>query len=109
MYKFISILVLLLASQCNTAHAGTQSGKIKHLMVRASDGLVLFELENTGAEKPACATHSYWIIADEKSVTGKQQLAVLLAARASDQVVSISGSNKCTRWVDGEDVDLIIL
>lgn len=108
MLKIISILFLILATHCSVAHAGTQSGKIKHLMVRASDGLILFELENTAAEKPACATHSYWIIADERSATGKQQLAMLLAARAGDQTISVSGGNKCTRWVDGEDVDLII-
>ncbi|APA67322.1 hypothetical protein [Janthinobacterium sp. 1_2014MBL_MicDiv] len=108
MYKFISMLALLFATQSNIAYAGEQSGKVLNLIVRSSDGMIYFEMENKATGKPACATHSYWIIADEKSTTGKQQMAMLLAARVSGQVISVYGTNTCTRWSDGEDVSGII-
>jgi len=47
------------------------------------------------------------MIKDENSNTGKQQLAILLAARASGETITVDGSNTCTRWGDGEDVDLV--
>lgn len=45
------------------------------------------------------------MIKDEKSLTGKQQLAVLMQAQATGQQVAISGGNTCSRWSDGEDIN----
>lgn len=104
MYKFYSALAFLFVTQCNLAYAGEQVGKILNITVRSSDGLISFIMENTATGKPACAKYSYWLIADENSVTGKQQLAMLLTARASGQVISVFGSNTCVRWHDGENV-----
>ncbi|MEX0139531.1 hypothetical protein MRBLMS1_000288 [Massilia sp. LMS1-1-1.1] len=104
MSKFFSVLAFLFAIQCNPAYAGEQVGKIVSITVRSVDGLISFTMENTATGKPACAKYSYWLIADENSVTGKQQLAMLLTARASGQVISVFGSNTCVRWSDGENV-----
>lgn len=109
MPKFLSVLTFLFATQCNLAYAGEQTGKILSLTVRAGDGLISFTMENTATGKPACAKYSYWIIADENSVTGKQQLAMLITARASGQVISVYGSNSCVRWNDGGNVAGITL
>lgn len=92
------------------ALASDQAGTIKEVHVRASDGLVYFVIENTArTAAPACATHEYWIIKDENSGTGRRQLALLLTAKASGQRVSIKGMGTCVRWIDGEDVDEVIL
>ena|SRR5688572_21149118 len=99
---FVCALVPTLSS------AGTQTGTVSYVTVRASDGLVFFRMvggTKTGA--PACATGDYWIIRDENSNAGKQQYTMLLAAQASGKVVNISGLNTCSRWINGEDVDYI--
>lgn len=103
--KGLALYTLLSAS----ALAGTQSGKVTKVFVRASDGLIYFFVEGTGAGKPACASAGYWIIKDENSAAGKRQLAVLLTARASGEAVTISGMNTCARWHDGEDVEEVVL
>src|SRR3954468_1738261 len=90
------------------AAAGTQTGTVSYVNVRASDGLVFFRIVGgTKTGGPACATGDYWIIRDENSNAGKQQYTMLLAAQASGKVVNISGLNSCNRWVNGEDVDFI--
>ena len=88
-----------------TAVASEQVGRITSLLVRASDGLVAVELEGTRAAKPACAVYNYWLIKTESTTAGKQQHATLLAAKLSGKSVRIVGSNQCTRWHDGEDID----
>ena len=93
-----------------TAAASSQTGKIKRLYVRASDGLTYFTMDSaTPSDKPSCATHSYWMIKDENSEVGKKQYAMLLAAHAAGRKILIYGSDKCTRWRDGEDVDSVVL
>src|SRR5712672_1571144 len=88
--------------------AGTQTGQVTTIRKRASDGLIYFYLSGVHSGAPSCAgSHDYWMIKDENSNTGKQQLAILLAARASGETITVDGSNTCTRWGDGEDVDLV--
>ena len=100
---------LLLASLCVSVIpclAGTQQGFVTYLYVRASDGLVYFYLSGTPKDRPACAQNTtYWMIRDENSTAGKQQLAQLLTAYASGSTLTIYGADKCIRWPDGEDVD----
>lgn len=106
--KRITLVVLLHFALADVAFAaGGQTGKIKFLTVRGSDGLVLVELDGQASGKPACAPYSYWILKDETSLTGKQQLALLIAAKAAGQTVAISGTGNCTRWRDGEDIDTV--
>lgn len=91
-----------------TVSAGTASGTITQLIVRASDGLVYVHLSGTPQNRPACAAKfSYWMIKDENSETGRRQLAMLMMAQASGKAVHITGSNTCTRWADGEDINLL--
>jgi hypothetical protein len=91
-----------------TSWAGTQSGKVDYLIVRASDGLVYFTLKGGSLNNsPSCATNSYWMIKDENSVAGQQQYSMLLAAHAAQKTVNVSGMNTCSRWGDGEDVNSV--
>ncbi|MDH0867079.1 hypothetical protein [Mitsuaria sp. GD03876] len=108
MTKFLAIgaLALLTAS---SAFAGSQSGRIKTVTLRASDGLVYFVLDGPRVERPGCNTGDYWMIKDENSPAGKRQLALLLAARTSQQPISVVGTGTCTRWPDGEDVNEIYM
>lgn len=102
---FIAGSIIVCALFPSIAAAGTQTGKVLRVDVRASDGLIYFFLDGTASNRPACATHAYWMIADENSETGKRQLAMLLAARTSGMTVSVYGAGTCTRWRDGEDVN----
>jgi hypothetical protein len=91
------------------AVAGTQTGRVTHLIVRASDGLVHVYLDGGASGKPPCATSPYWMVKAEATLVGKQQYAALLAAKVSGRLVTIVGSNACTRWGDGEDIDTLDL
>ena len=93
----------------NPAHAGLQEGIITNVSIRASDHLIYFEMAGTTATKPACAKNSYWIIQDENSLTGKQQLTSILLAWSMGKVIRIVGAGTCLRWHDGEDVDMVVL
>jgi hypothetical protein len=89
--------------------SGEQAGRINQLFVRASDGLTYFTLKDTPPEnRPACAKINYWMIKDENSNVGRMQYSLLFAAQASGKPIRVVGSNTCSRWSDGEDVDTII-
>ena len=101
---------LLFSAGLSPAIAGSQTGQVTDIYVRAHDGLVYIALSGTHANRPDCAAqHTYWMIRDEKSLTGKQQLALLMQAQATGQQVTISGSDTCSRWLDGEDIDEVRL
>lgn len=98
----IATICALLATP---AYSGQQTGLITQVITRASDGLVYFYMSGSPSDRPSCATNSYWMIKDENSAAGKRQLAVLLTARATSKEVTVTGSNTCSRWGDGEDVE----
>lgn len=105
MKQLIGILLLALAFNVS---AGSQSGTVGYVIVRASDGLVYFTLKGgTLNDRPDCATIAYWMIKDENSNAGKQQYSMILAAHAAGKTVSVRGMNTCNRWSDGEDVNTI--
>lgn len=106
-----AIIVLFSVSMfLSPAFAGTQTGQVTQILVRAQDGLIYFQMSGpVTAPRPACAQNtSYWMIRDENSNAGKQQLGLLLAARATGQSITVTGSNTCLRWVDGEDVNYFV-
>jgi len=108
--KHLIFFCALFCASLSSAIAGSQTGQVTDIYTRASDGLVYVELSGVHANRPDCAAqHSYWMIRDEKSLTGKQQLALLMQAQATGQQVTISGFNTCGRWIDGEDIDGIRL
>jgi hypothetical protein len=89
------------------ADASSQFGFINRIHVRATDGLVYFYVDGQRSTPPPCATQPYWVIANEGSTAGKQQLAMLMMAQASGKPVTIFGSGDCARWSDGESVSEI--
>jgi len=106
--KAIKLLLLVYAALCVPAFAGSQTGQVSKVVIRASDGLVYFFMDGPSTARPACVSNMlYWMIRDENSTAGKRQLAALLAARASGQVITVRGSDTCNRWYNGEDVDSI--
>mgnify|MGYP003386732552 CR=1 FL=1 len=105
MKHLIGILLIALAFN---ASAGSQTGTLDYVIVRASDGLVYFTLKDGALNnRPDCATIAYWMIKDENSNAGKQQYSMILAAHAAGKTVSVTGMNTCSRWGDGEDVNTI--
>jgi hypothetical protein len=106
--KSIAVAGLLSLSSAN-AMAGGVVGTVVDIVTRASDGLIYVDISGTPTGQPACATHSYFIIMNETSAAGQKQYALLLVAKASGLSVSIGGNNTCTRWPDGEDINIITL
>ena len=87
--------------------AGTITGTVSSVLVRASDGLTYVYINGAASGQPACATNPYWIIMNETSDAGHKQYAMLLLAEATAAQVTISGNGTCTRWGDGEDINEI--
>ncbi|MEC5159361.1 MULTISPECIES: hypothetical protein [unclassified Janthinobacterium] len=112
MLKFLkrssAFIFLTCSLVTSSALAGTQMGTITQLLIR-TDGLVFFYLTGVASGRPACATVTYWMIKAEDSAVGKRMVAALLASKLSGQTISVSGNGTCSRWPDGEDVDLISL
>lgn len=103
------VIAAVAAVASASALCGQQTGQITRVVTRASDGLVYFYVSGSPIDRPACATHPYWVIKDENSAAGKRQLAVLLAAQTTGRQIAIHGFNACARWSDGEDVNTIEL
>jgi hypothetical protein len=102
------IAAVLMAMCCAGAHAGTQTGTVTQVNVRSTDGLVYVYLSGTASGRVTCASATaYWIIKDETSTSGKQQIAELMLASATGKTVTITGTNSCQRWLDGEDIGLV--
>jgi len=93
-----------LTSAAPTWAFGSARGTVYRLHARASDGLVYVYLNGDRVSRPACAVQPYWIIRDETSAVGKQQLALLMLAQATGRTVIIQGSGQCMRHADGEDI-----
>ncbi|MEL6301658.1 MAG: hypothetical protein AAFV47_01470 [Pseudomonadota bacterium] len=91
------------------ANAGSQVGTVKHIIVRASDGLHYVYIDGPDSNKPACATMSYWMIQNPTSEVGKSQFAMLLAAYTAGLNVKITGTNSCSVWPDGETANTVQL
>lgn len=100
------LFVLAIAFVAN-AYAGSQAGQVKWFRVRQSDNLHYLMLEGAKADSPACATQSYWIIKDENSVAAKTQVSMIIAAYMAGKAITIQGANTCTRWGDGEDINIV--
>ena len=113
MKRLVGVRVILVIAGLLTsagAFASHQSGKVTRIIIRDSDGLIYFYMDGAReGGKPACATHPYWMIRNENSETAKRQLAILMSARMSGMPITVIGSNLCTRWGDGEDVNEIQL
>lgn len=90
-----------------TAIASDQAGKVTNVSIRASDGIMMANLDGVRSAAPACATRTYWAIKDESSSAGKSQFAALLAARIAGATVTLVGTGLCTRWPDAEDINWV--
>lgn len=105
-------LAVMFASLCalatTPAIAGKDTGFVKSISVRDSDGLIFVDLLLSipwPFNHPSCAVKSYWIIPDETSDSGKRLFKTLLAAQLSGRLVTIIGKDTCSRWPDGEDIE----
>ncbi|TDQ51313.1 hypothetical protein EV696_101287 [Permianibacter aggregans] len=90
-----------------SAYAGHADGQIAAVRSRASDGLVWINLTGPRVNKPACALYDYMMIKDENSETGKKQFAMLLQAHATGKPVFVRGTGDCSRWGDGESIEMV--
>jgi hypothetical protein len=104
---FRALCLGLLFLNIAPAQAGSITGTVSWVISRASDGLTYVLINGTASGPPACATGGYWVIKDETSDAGHKQYAMLLDAQASGLQVHIAGTNACTRWSNGEDIDWI--
>lgn len=102
-------LPLLFCAGDAGAFVSSQTGQVTALLVRSGDGLIYFFLTGSLNAPAACAIGGYWMIKDENSPTGKRQFAMLTAARLTGTPVTVTGTGACTRWHDGEDVDLVTI
>jgi hypothetical protein len=109
--RLMVILPSLAAVAGAPAIAGTETGFIKAIHVRDSDGLIWVDLTittNPGPlNHPQCAWQPYWILPNESSQSAKELFATLLAAQVSGRKVTLIGKNTCTRWPDGEDIESV--
>lgn len=93
-----------------TISAGTQTGTVGDVRVRATDGLHYFYISGQPSNRASCASGTtYWMIRDEESQAGKTQMSMIIAAKMAGNTVSIIGTGSCTRWGDGEDVRDVLL
>jgi hypothetical protein len=105
-------LGVLLCGVALLASAQTQSyqeGTIFQLRVRSTDGLVYVYMTGVRAHSPACASEPFWVIQNEASVVGRQQMALLSMALAAGKKVTIFGTGTCGRWPTAENIAEVVV
>lgn len=103
--KLLSLLIIFNALG---VQAGHQVGVVSNLSIRSPSGLIYFYLNGAAkTSSPICATYTYWVIYDENSSVGKEQLALILSAQAQNRPLDVTGTNTCIREGAGEDVGTI--
>ncbi|RZT30766.1 hypothetical protein [Cupriavidus agavae] len=84
------------------AFAGSVGGTVAYITARPN--LTYFAINGSNVNRPACASGTtYYMIKDENSTSGKQQIALLMLAKATGRPVWVEGAGQCTKWSDGED------
>ena len=92
------------------AHAqSSQDGTLLQIRVRATDGLVYIYVNGPRTTPPGCATDTFFAVANETSVAGRQQLAMLTMAQAAGKRVTIYGTGACARWPSAEDIAEVVV
>jgi len=92
------------------AHAqSSQDGTVLQIRVRATDGLVYVYINGPRTTAPGCATDTFFSVANETSVSGRQQLAMLTMAQAAGKRVTIYGTGACARWPSAEDIAEVVV
>jgi hypothetical protein len=92
------------------AHAqSNQDGNVFQVRVRAADGLVYVYLDGPRTAPPSCASQAFWVVGNEASIAGRQQLALLTMAQASGKRVTIYGTGTCGRWPDAENIAEVVV
>jgi hypothetical protein len=104
----IAVALALVASSTASAQSN-QDGNVAQLRVRATDGLVYAYLDGPRTTAPSCATQPFWAIANESSIAGRQQIALLTMAQASGKRVTIYGTGSCGRWPDAENIAEVVV
>ena len=87
----------------------SQDGTVLQLRVRATDGLVYVYVNGPRTAAPGCATDTFFSVANETSVAGRQQLAMLTMAQAAGKRVTIYGTGACARWPSAEDIADVVV
>jgi hypothetical protein len=117
MMKRLKLLAcaICLATAPAQVFAGTVTGPVNGIHVRSgptgsvNDTLVFVTIGAAATGRLGCAAATlYWMISDAKSEAGKQQLSLLMTAKALGKNVTVTGTNTCTRWQDGEDIQEIM-
>jgi hypothetical protein len=106
-----TLLASLCAAAVTPATASGQTGFVKTLYVRDSDGLIfvdLFGWVDYGDYSPACPrAHSHWIVPDETTDSGQRLFATLLEALVTGHKIRIQGRHTCNRTSEGEDIESV--
>lgn len=87
----------------------SQDGNVAQIRVRATDGLVSIYLDGPRTTPPGCATQPFFVVGNEASIAGRQQIALVTMAQASGKRVTIYGTGSCGRWPDAENVAEVVV
>jgi hypothetical protein len=93
----VASLLLLGASPSQAARSSTDVKIVT--MALGTGGNAVFIRASANPEGTSCHTHNYWhYIVSLDTVLGKNMYAMLLAAAAGGQSVSLSGADVCNLW-----------
>jgi len=113
MQKLQYILFLSLISTALTTSAGSAVGKITHILSGPEFGTKVFiAIDTAVTNKPSCAVNNLYSFGLDSAEPGANMwLSMATVAYTSGKTISISGfgENKCTHWVNIEDLKSIRL
>ncbi len=96
-------LILLLFIFSPFVWSGETRGKVGTVWAHGYNDSVLFNIVSTQPNYAPCAvTHRYAV--STLTQQGKNILAVILSAKASGQVIVVSGAGACNTHGDAEDI-----
>lgn len=92
----------------NSVVASTYTGKVDHIVVRGSVGLIYVLMIRTRPnDSPSCVVRDYMVIKNGNSSTRKKQLVLLMIVQATNKNVVLHEANSCIHRYDGEDINIL--
>jgi hypothetical protein len=99
---------LLLCATAQPLYAGTASGRITHIELSNNSNAVLFSTSSAIDKTPRCNTLGLFAL-DLTQTGGPAMYELLLDARQYGYVLTVTGLNICTVYLEAEAVKKIVL
>ncbi|RYY75042.1 MAG: hypothetical protein EOO52_12090 [Gammaproteobacteria bacterium] len=106
--KIRNIIFVLSCFFSGSVFAGETTGKVNLLYVHGYNDFILFSMISAQPGFASCAVTGRYAISTSTQ-QGKNIFSTILAAKAANLTITVSGKSTCTTHGDAEDISAIVV